>query len=107
MPDTSSVVSQDTRDKLIADVKVVIADAEDLLHATASATGEKAAEVRERAVDSIRRAKAGLQQLQEATAQRTAAAAHAADDYVRKHPWQAAGVAAAVGFLLGLLAGRR
>jgi ElaB/YqjD/DUF883 family membrane-anchored ribosome-binding protein len=107
MPDTSPVVSQDTRDKLIAEVKAVIADAEDLLHATASATGEKVAEVRERAVDSIRRAKAELQQLQEAAVQRTAAAAHATDDYVRKHPWQAAGVAVAVGFLLGLLAGRR
>lgn len=107
MPDTSPVVSPVTRDKLIADVRTVIADAEDLLHATASATGEKAAEIRECAIESIRRAKARLQQLQDAAAEKTAAAAHAADDYVHKHPWQAAGVAAGIGFLLGLLLGRR
>jgi ElaB/YqjD/DUF883 family membrane-anchored ribosome-binding protein len=107
MPDISPVVSPVTRDKLIADVNAVIADAEDLLHATASATGEKVAEVRERAAESIRRARAGLRQLQDAVAEKTTAAARATDDYVHKHPWQAAGVAAGIGLLIGLLLGRR
>jgi ElaB/YqjD/DUF883 family membrane-anchored ribosome-binding protein len=35
------------------------------------------------------------------------AAARVTDDYVHDNPWQAIGVAAAVGFLAGLLIARR
>jgi ElaB/YqjD/DUF883 family membrane-anchored ribosome-binding protein len=34
-------------------------------------------------------------------------AARATDDYVHDNPWQAIGVAAAVGFLVGLVISRR
>jgi ElaB/YqjD/DUF883 family membrane-anchored ribosome-binding protein len=34
-------------------------------------------------------------------------AARATDEYVHDNPWQAIGVAAAVGFLLGLVVARR
>jgi len=107
MPDTQPAVSQVTRDKLLADVRIVLADAEDLLRATASMTGDKATELRERAAESIKRAKVRLQDAQDAAAERTKAMAHATDDYVHEHPWQAVGAAAGIGFLLGLLVGRR
>jgi ElaB/YqjD/DUF883 family membrane-anchored ribosome-binding protein len=38
---------------------------------------------------------------------RAKAAATATDDYVHEKPWQAIGVAAAVGLALGVLIGRR
>ncbi|MDQ1316092.1 MAG: hypothetical protein QG662_2201, partial [Pseudomonadota bacterium] len=38
---------------------------------------------------------------------RTKAAAKATDEYVHVHPWQAIGVAASVGVVIGLLIGRR
>ena len=38
---------------------------------------------------------------------RTLLAARATDDYVHDNPWQAIGVAAAVGFLVGLVISRR
>ena len=42
-----------------------------------------------------------------AVVEKTKAAARATDDYVHDNPWKAVGVAAGVGFLLGLLVNRR
>ncbi|MBI3068591.1 MAG: DUF883 family protein [Betaproteobacteria bacterium] len=66
-----------TKDKLAQDLKIVIADAEELLRATASQAGEKVA------------------------------AARATDEYVHEHPWRAVGIAAGAGLIIGLLIGRR
>ena len=96
-----------TREKLIADFKVVLSDAEELLKATASQTGDKAAEMREKVTEHIKRAKIRLQEEQEKVLARTKEVAGATDDYVHDHPWQAVGMAAGVGVLLGLLIGRR
>lgn len=94
-------------DKLFSDMKIVLTDAEDLLKAAASASGEKAVELRERAIVSLRRAKEAVQDAQFAVVERGKAAARATDDYVHDHPWRAVGIAAGVGFLVGLLLGRR
>lgn len=96
-----------TREKLIADFKVVLADAEELLKATAAQTGDKAAELREKVTEHLKRAKFRLQEEQEKMVTRTKEVAGATDDYVHDHPWHAVGVAAGVGLLLGLLIARR
>src|SRR5580658_6224938 len=95
-----------TREKLIADFKVVLADAEELLKATAAQTGDKATEMREKVTEHLKRAKFRLQEEQEKVMTRTKEVANATDDFVHENPWQAVGVAAGVGFLLGLLLGR-
>ncbi len=95
------------RDKLVADMKVVIADAEELLRATAGQAGEKVAAARARIQDSMETAKFKLSQLGEASAERAKAAARVTDDYVHDHPWHAVGVAALVGLVLGTLISRR
>ena len=94
-------------DKLVADLKVVLGDAEELLRATASAAGEKASAARARMEDSVRVAKAKLAQAQDAMAGQAKAAAQATDDYVHAHPWKAVGFAAAIGVILGMLISRR
>ena len=94
-------------DKLIADMRVVIADAEELLHATAGQAGEKVAAARARIQDSLDAAKIKLAQLSEAGAEKAKAAARATDDYVHDHPWHAVGIAALVGLVLGTLISRR
>ncbi len=95
------------RDKLVADMRVVIADAEELLRATAGQAGEKVAAARARIQDNLESAKVRLAELGEASAERARAAARATDDYVHDHPWHAVGVAALVGLVLGTLISRR
>ena len=95
------------RDKLISDVRVVIADAEDLLKATASAAGEKVSAARERVQDSLHKAKGKLAEAEEVVIQRAKQTARATDEYVHEHPWRSVGIAAGVGLIVGLLVGRR
>lgn len=94
-------------DKLVADLKVVIADAEELLRATASTAGEKVSAARARMEDSVRAAKVKLAQAQDAMVDQAKAAAEATDDYVHAHPWKAVGFAAAIGVIFGMLISRR
>lgn len=102
-----SDVTEVNRDKLVADVKLVLADAEELLHLAAGDTTGKLADVRGRLGEKLAIARARVQEAEEAVVARTREAAKATDTYVRENPWQSVGVAAGVGFLVGLLIGRR
>lgn len=96
-----------TKEQLINDFKVVVADAEALLKATAGQGGEALAAVRGRVEESLAAAKAKMADAQAALVVKTKAAAKATDEYVHMHPWGAVGVAAGVGLVIGLLIGRR
>ena len=96
-----------SKDKLVSDMKIVIADAEEILRVTAIQAGEKAVELRARIQDRLRDAKVRLQDAEAALVDKTKAAARATDDFVHENPWQAVGVAAALGLALGVLIGRR
>lgn len=96
-----------TKEQLIHDFKVVVADAEALLKATAGQGGEAVTAVRAKVEESLAMAKAKMADAQAALLVRTKAAAKATDEYVHVHPWQAIGVAASVGVVIGLLIGRR
>ncbi|HEX6998817.1 MAG TPA: DUF883 family protein [Gammaproteobacteria bacterium] len=94
-------------EQLIEDLSTVIRDAEDLLRATASQTGDKIEEARARAERSVREARERLAGLEEEALRRAEALAEDADRYVRANPWRAVGIAAGVALLLGLLLNRR
>lgn len=96
-----------TKEQLIQDFKVVVADAEALIKATAGQGGEAVAAMRAKAEESLANAKAKMSEVQAALLVRTRAAARATDEYVHVHPWQAIGVGTAVGVVIGLLIGRR
>jgi ElaB/YqjD/DUF883 family membrane-anchored ribosome-binding protein len=95
------------KDKLMADLRVVISDAEELLRLGAEQTGASATEWRTRVEDRLSRAKIKLADLQDSAVAKAKAAGHAADDYVHDHPWKAIGAAAGLGLIVGLLIGRR
>ena len=96
-----------SKDKLVADLKLVVADAEELLRATAGQAGEKVAAARDKVQASLSTAKLKMVDAERALIGKTKESAKLADEYVRDNPWQAVGVAAAVGLVLGLLIGRR
>lgn len=96
-----------TSEKLLRDLQTVVEDAEALLLATAAQTGERVDSVRARAQESLKRAKSRLLEAEGEALEQVRAAAATADEYVHKNPWQAVGVAAGAGLLLGLLLSRR
>ncbi|MEL6078656.1 DUF883 family protein, partial [Stenotrophomonas maltophilia] len=69
--------------------------------------GDQADELREQIHDSLLKARETLQLTEDSLRQRGQAAVTAAEDYVQSNPWQSVGIAAGVGFLIGLLATRR
>ena len=95
------------KDKLMSDLRVVIADAEQLLRMTVDQVGEDAADVRSRVQARMNQAKADLVHLQEAAVAKVKAAGHATDEFVHENPWKSIGIAAGVGLLMGLLISRR
>ncbi len=96
-----------TKGQLHDDFKRVVADAEALLKATASYGGGELDELRAKTEESLRVVKANLVEERDALLVRTKDAAKAADAYIHEKPWQALGVAAGVGLVIGLLTGRR
>jgi ElaB/YqjD/DUF883 family membrane-anchored ribosome-binding protein len=100
-------MTQVTKDKLIADVKTVIADSEELLRATAGTAGDKIADIRAKAQDSLSVAKIKLAEAESLVVDKAKAVGRATDDYVHDNPWRSVGFAAGIGFIAGLLIGRR
>jgi len=95
------------REQLVEDMKAVIADAEDLLKATAGAAGDRVNAARARAEETIRNAKDKLSSFDDAVIDRAKEVAKTADDYVHENPWGAIGVAAVVGLVAGVMISRR
>ena len=104
---TEAEVEKGIRGKLVEDFKAVVADAEELLKATANQTGERITAARGKAEESLKAAKVRIAEEEVAVMAKTRAAAKATEDYVRANPWKAVGLTAAAGFVLGLLATRR
>lgn len=96
-----------TSEKIISDLKVVVADAEEILKATAGQAGEKMADLRAKLQDHLYNARQSLAEAQAAVVERTKQVARATDDYVHDNPWRSIGIAAGFGLLVGLLIGRR
>jgi ElaB/YqjD/DUF883 family membrane-anchored ribosome-binding protein len=104
VPNEHTIASQE---KLVTDIKAVITDAEEILHATADQTGEKIAGLRARVQERLHSARVRLADAEAVLVAKTRAAAQATDAYVHENPWKAVGVAAGVGFLVGFILGRR
>jgi ElaB/YqjD/DUF883 family membrane-anchored ribosome-binding protein len=96
-----------TQDKLLEGLNAALNEAEGFLRSAANASGDQAAELRARAMDSLRATREALYDTQDSLVRQGRKAVREADDYVHDKPWQAVAAAGVVGLLLGLLISRR
>jgi len=96
-----------TSEKLAADMRIVLADTEQLLKAVIGQSGEKLAALQPRIEESLRNARARLAEFEQVANEKARAAVDATDDYAHEHPWKIAGITALLGVAVGLLIGRR
>jgi ElaB/YqjD/DUF883 family membrane-anchored ribosome-binding protein len=97
------MTTTEANQRLVADIKLLARDAEELLRATAGEAGEKIKEVRERLSQALESARERCEVLQDQTAEKL----KSADETIRDHPYESIGIAFGVGVILGLLVGRR
>jgi len=102
----ANIENEISKEKLMQDLRIVVADAEDLLRATAGQAGEKVSAARERIQENLAAAKQRLAAAQDAVVARTKEAAKVTDEYVHENPWKAVGIAAGVGLVIGMLISR-
>lgn len=99
--------AEQVEDDFMDEVKKSLDEAERLMREAADATGDKAGEMREAAMRSLRQTRETLQDTQDAILESGRQAVKATDHYVHDNPWQAIGVAGIVGLLVGLLVSRK
>lgn len=95
------------KDELVASLRRVVADAEELMSATSDEAGDTLDDLRQRMRDSLDVARGRVREAEASLRGNARRAADTADDYVRENPWSALTAAAAVGVVLGVLLGRR
>ncbi len=96
-----------TKGKMVDDFKAIVADADDLLQATAKVSGEGFNAARAKFAEKLKSAKTSLAEAERHVVDKAKQAATATDDYVKGNPWTAVGIAAGVGILIGFLVGKR
>ena len=89
------------------DLQNVVADTQELLKTMENEGGAQFNAVRERAQSTIANARKTLGDLQKNVQDSARAAVETTDGYVRSNPWQAVGISAAVGAVVGFLISRR
>ena len=98
---------QEHRARLAEEFSHAVEEAQNLLQRASAEGGERARELRAEVETRLRTARERLHQIQDQAAERVQDAAKGADHFVHAHPWQAMGLAAATGLLIGLPMHRR
>jgi ElaB/YqjD/DUF883 family membrane-anchored ribosome-binding protein len=94
-------------EQLIGDFKALMADAEALISATAGHEDGPLGTIRSKALDTLSNAKESLSSIEGTLTEKAKVVAEGADEFVHRNPWEAVGVAAGLGLLLGLFIRRR
>ncbi|WP_295999543.1 DUF883 domain-containing protein [Rugamonas sp.] len=104
---TGGIDGAEARARLMNDLKTGIGDVEHWLRDAQDEGGDGIGDARAQFEDTLRTAKTDLLKLEDSVLARTKIAARQANVYVQDHPWQAVGLGAAVGVIVGLLVARK
>lgn len=104
---TELTAIEGTKEKLVRDLKVVVADGDDLLKEVANSSVEQFAAARTNVEARMDEAKSRLQDARIAVTRTAKDAAGATQEYVRENPWKVLGLAAAAGLVIGFVLSRR
>jgi len=85
----------------------LVADVEDLVKKVANVDDAEIAEIRGKVEETLAKAKTTAGEGAAAVRERAGEVSDATDQYVRENPWAAIGIAAAIGIVVGFVAGRR
>lgn len=100
-----------SNEQLSGELRALMLTAEEVLEHTAGQVGEAATEAHARLASALERIKGRVSAAESSVLRAARQKVATADLYVHNHPWQSVGVsavvAAGVGFLLGMLIGRR
>jgi ElaB/YqjD/DUF883 family membrane-anchored ribosome-binding protein len=97
----------DIKTAAASEVKNLIADVEELMARIADLKDADVVRVRDKVQSAVAATKQSLADGAETLRQQAQRVVSTADDYVRDSPWQAIGIAALVGAVVGILATRR
>jgi len=101
------IISESSKEKIVKDIKQVIADAEQLSKETAGTLSGKAKEVRERLETRLGEARTQLNELEGVVKDKAIEGAKETDRVIREHPYESLGVAFGLGILVGALLNRK
>ena len=96
-----------TQNPIERDIQAVVSDTQELLKTMENEGGAQLDAARERANATIASARKTLGELQKNVQESARMAVKTTDGYVRDNPWQAVGISAAVGAVVGFLISRR
>lgn len=94
-------------ESLITEFKSLMANAEALIKATEDHPDVAISSIRNKALETLAGAKESISSVEGRMLDKAKLAAEGADDFVHRNPWEAVGVAAGLGLLIGLFIGRR
>jgi ElaB/YqjD/DUF883 family membrane-anchored ribosome-binding protein len=104
----SEMTTGSKKEQLLDEFNAIVSETERLLKSVNAPAGTAEAEAFDAKVDeNLKAARERLELLEDAVLQRAKAALKGTDTFVREHPWQAVGIAAGIGILIGLLLKRR
>ncbi|ACD15550.1 DUF883 family protein [Paraburkholderia phytofirmans] len=92
--------------KIVEDLRVLLKDSEEMLRLVANVPGEGVGVLRDKLGTHVETLQSALGDAQENAQRRYRAATVNTERYVRQNPWRSIGIAAGVGFVLGVLTTR-
>lgn len=96
-----------TRDRVVDEVGAMLSDAQHMLQRAGAETGDIARDLRSQVDGSLSAVKSRLHAVEQDALHRAKLTRRAADQFVHDKPWQAVGIAAVLGIVIGLLMNRR